>query len=126
MAFTDKLIEFGTAYLLKEVQEGTETSFWKKISGSKLAGLLMVFFGIFGFSIDKLNFEQASATITAGIGMIRLRIGQTQEANRTIAEVKAVVAEHTTVVQEAVTEHLDTQDDKIQKLDALLEKVAAK
>ena len=95
------------AVLLRSVEAGTKTQVWGNISGSKLSGVLVILFGCLGYGLGEMTAEVAGATIAAGIGMIRLREGQSRETAK-------------------VTEHLAGQDEKLTTLDLLLEKVYQK
>lgn len=98
----DKLIEkFLAPILLRAAESGTQTDLWKRISGSKAAGFLLMIFGLLGYMLGQLTAEQAGALVAAGFGMTRLRVGQEKETAK-------------------VKEHLNTQDEK---LDTLLEEL---
>ena len=92
------------ALLLRSVEAGTKTQVWGNISGSKLSGVLLIIFSCLGYALGSLDAEVAGAAIAGGIGMIRLREGQTKETAK-------------------ITEHLAGQDEKLATLDVLLAKV---
>ena len=100
----DKIIRFGSALLLKEVQKGTESAFWQKISKSKFIGLLVIFSSVLAYALGQATFEQASAGVSGGLGILFLRQGQEGET-------------------EIVKEHLSDQDEKLKQQDAVLDEI---
>ena len=100
----DKIMQFATALLLKEVQKGTESAFWQKISKSKLIGMLVVLSSVLAYALGQMNFEQASAGVSAGLGIVFLRQGQEGETG-------------------IVKEHLSAQDERLKQQDAVLDEI---
>lgn len=98
---TDKLIRFATAFLLKQVGEGTQSAFWQKFSKSKLFGIILIATSVLAYALSLLNFEQASAGVSLGLGMIFIRQGQEGE---------------TAVVKD----HLSAQDARLKEQDKIL------
>mgnify|MGYP001607328178 CR=1 FL=1 len=92
------------ALLLRSVEAGTKTQVWGNISGSKLSGVMVIIFACLGYALGRMDVEAAGTAIAFGIGMIRLREGQSKETAK-------------------VTEHLKAQDARLATLDILLEKV---
>lgn len=101
---TDRLIRFATAFLLKQVGEGTQSAFWQKISKSKAIGVLIIFSSVLAYALGQMTFEQSSAGVSAGLGIIFLRQGQAGEAER-------------------VKEHLSAQDEKLKEQNAALDEI---
>ena len=75
-----------------------------EISKSKSIGVLIVLSSVLAYALGQMTFEQASAGVSGGLGILFLRQGQEGET-------------------EVVKAHLSDQDERLKQQDAVLDEI---